>query len=61
MGGVTVMSMADQIHRGAASSPSPSLSLKEDKFVSQGDCCGDKGEGVIKGDSEGAERQRLTG
>lgn len=30
-------------------------SLKEDKFVSQGDCCGDKGEGDIKGDSRGAE------
>lgn len=39
-----------------------SLSLcAGDKFVSQGDGCGDKGEGVIKGDSGGAERQRLTG
>lgn len=54
------MRMADQMHTGP-SLPHLHPSLKEDKFVSQGDCCGDKGEGVIKGDSGGAERQWLTG
>lgn len=54
------MRTADHMHKAAVSSPSRP-SLQEDKFVSQGDCRGDKGEGVIKGDSGGAERQRLTG